>query len=321
MKEQHVTLGSHRLRVREQGSGEPLLLIHGLGAHLGMWGPLEARLTARRVITLDLPGTGESSIPLRPLHVCEVADLVERVLAKLGYDSVDVLGYSFGGAVAQMLAYRHPSRVRKLALISTIVGIGSVPGAAVAFLTTSLPIRYWWPWLYEKTYVSTVGGPHPDPQSFREQMAMRKAAPPSLPGYAWQWLAAMSWTSLGWLERIPHTTLVVSGTDDRLVPHANSMNIAARIPNARLFLADGEGHMLLFDKRCAALPVIATFFDAEPVASSFDWDALPKPQTGEYRQAVRTRFGQGSIAAAGTRTLLGFQHLVRLSSALVQRSR
>jgi len=314
LKQQYLKVGRHRIRVREQGSGEPLLLIHGLGAHLGMWGPLEARLTARRVITLDLPGTGESSIPGRPLHVCEIADLVDRLMDRLGYDTLDVLGYSFGGAVAQMLAYRHPSRVRRLALISTIVGVGSVPGAAVAFLTTSLPIRYWWPWLYKSTYVTTVGGPQPDPQAFREQMAMRKSAPPSLPGYAWQWMAAMSWSSLGWLERIPHTTLVVSGTDDRLVPHANSMNIAARIPNARLFLAEGEGHMLLFDKRCAALPVIASFFDVEPATAETRWSALDKPKRADYRHAVRKRFGRGSVAAAGTQALLGFQRLVRVVS-------
>lgn len=322
MKEQFLKIGGHRICVREQGEGAPLLLIHGLGAHLRMWGPVEARLRSRRLITLDLPGTGESSIPLRPLHVREIATLIDRVLDTLGYEAVDVMGYSFGGAVAQMLAYRYPHRVRRLALVSAIVGIGSVPGAAVALLTTSMPIRYWWPWLYEKSYVWTVGGPEPDPHAFREQIAMRQAAPPSLAGYAWQYLAAVSWSSLGWMERIPHQTLVVSGTDDRLVPHANSLNIAAHIPNARLFLAENEGHMLLFDAKSAALPVLSSFFGIE--ANALDaqrWDNLEKPTREDYRHAVRARFGKGALAALSARTMLGFQRCVRLPGVVTRRSR
>ncbi|MGH8516287.1 MAG: hypothetical protein ACREUE_02390, partial [Panacagrimonas sp.] len=62
--------------------------------------------------------------------------------------------------------------------------------------------------------------------------------------------------------------------------------------------------------------VIASFFDAEPDASRIPWDGLTKPTAGDYREAVRARFGSGLLAAASARGIFGFQRLLRIPSAL-----
>jgi pimeloyl-ACP methyl ester carboxylesterase len=96
-----VEVDGLRLRVGTHGAGEPLLLLTGIGANIEMWGPLAGRLPGRQLIAVDVPGTGGSSTPRRPLRMPGYARIVERVLDGRGCPSVDVLGYSWGGALAQ----------------------------------------------------------------------------------------------------------------------------------------------------------------------------------------------------------------------------
>ena len=80
------------------------MLVSGLGANVEMWTPFRRSLGARHTIAFDAPGTGESSTPVRPLSMRELGAVTLGLLDALGYDEVDVLGYSFGGAIAQEMA-------------------------------------------------------------------------------------------------------------------------------------------------------------------------------------------------------------------------
>ena len=71
------------------------------------------------------------------------------MLDRLGYGEVDVLGYSFGGPVAQRLARRAPERVRRLVLAATTPGWGGVPGSLRTLVRMSTPLRYYWRSYYE----------------------------------------------------------------------------------------------------------------------------------------------------------------------------
>ena len=82
--ERALRIGGLRLQVRESGQGPPLLLLNGIGAHVGMWRPLEATLPDVRVISYDAPGTGRSETPLLPLTIPALAGLAEGVLDALG---------------------------------------------------------------------------------------------------------------------------------------------------------------------------------------------------------------------------------------------
>jgi len=115
-----VTLKGVDYHYEVRGQGEPLLLLHGGLTSSDMFEPLLPILGAgRQVILVDLQGHGRSSLGNRPIRAEAIADDVAAILKRLGRAQVDVVGYSFGGAVALRLAVQHPAMVRRMALIST----------------------------------------------------------------------------------------------------------------------------------------------------------------------------------------------------------
>src|SRR6266478_2484512 len=102
------------------GTGEPLLLLHGGLGQIEMFGPNLAKLAqSRQVIGVDLQGHGRTSLGDREISLVDMGDDMASLLKKLGYNKVDVLGYSMGGGVAFQFAAQHPEMVRRLALVST----------------------------------------------------------------------------------------------------------------------------------------------------------------------------------------------------------
>lgn len=101
------------------GEGEPLLLLHGGLGSSDMFKPVMPELTAnRQVIAVDLHGHGRTELRDRKIDLVDIGDDMATVLKSLGYEQVDVLGYSFGGGVGFRLAVQHPQMVRRLAMVS-----------------------------------------------------------------------------------------------------------------------------------------------------------------------------------------------------------
>ena len=101
------------------GKGEPLLLLHGGLGQIEMFGPNLGRLAQnRQVIGVDLHGHGRTALGNRQLSIVDMGNDMAGVIEKLGYDEVDVLGYSLGGGVGFQFAIQHPQRVRRLVLAS-----------------------------------------------------------------------------------------------------------------------------------------------------------------------------------------------------------
>jgi poly(3-hydroxyalkanoate) depolymerase len=251
------------LRVAERpGDGTPLLLVMGIGAHLDMWGPLERQLDGCHVIAFDAPGTGESDRPRRPPRMSGLARIVVALLDVLGHDVVDVLGVSFGGALAQELALRHPERIRRLVLCATSPGLIAVPPKPLPALLLMTPARYYHPKVFRATMPLVAGGRTArDPEVLERQAAARLSKPPNLLGYAYQLYAATGWTSVHWLHRLTQPTLVIAGDDDRSIPLANARLLARRIPDARLHVVKGGGHLFVIDEPASITGELAAFLD------------------------------------------------------------
>jgi pimeloyl-ACP methyl ester carboxylesterase len=116
----HVEVDGINYYYEVHGEGEPLLLLHGGLGSIDMFRPLLPKLSARRqVIGVDLQGHGRTSLGTRPISLAAIGADMAVILDRLGYRSVDVLGYSMGGGVAFQLAVQHPEKVRRLALVST----------------------------------------------------------------------------------------------------------------------------------------------------------------------------------------------------------
>src|SRR6266851_4014869 len=121
-----ITVRGQRLRVAIRsgnGTRTPLLLVNGIGVNLEVLQPfVDALDPAIEVIRFDVPGVGGSPAGPVPYGFPGTAYLAARMVRQLGYPQVDVLGLSWGGALAQQLALQHRHLVRKLVLVSTSTG-------------------------------------------------------------------------------------------------------------------------------------------------------------------------------------------------------
>ena len=255
------TAASPSVRVARIGDGEPLLLINGLGANLEMWQPLVRVLAAdRELIAFDLPGTGRSARPRWPLRMPQLARLVTELLDDLGYDQLDVLGYSLGGIVAQELAHRAPERIRRLVLCATTPGLPSMPPDPIVTALMLTPARYWNRQLAELIIPIIAGGRTArDPRVLRAGLERRLVQPPTALGYLYQLYALSGWSSHPWIRSVRHPALVLHGDHDPVVPLVNGRYLADALPNGRLEVVKGAGHLFLLDEPRSVAPALTAF--------------------------------------------------------------
>lgn len=258
-----VRAGGINLRVARRGRGRPLLLLTGIGANLDMWRPFERLLRGRALLAVDAPGAGLSDRPRYPMRMRGLADVIVALLDELHLGEVDVLGYSFGGLLAQELAHRAPERVRRLILCATAQGLPVVPPSPVPALMLMTPARYYHPRLFRLMIPHIAGGrTRRDPAQLERQAAARLSRPPELLGYAFQLYAASAWTSVPWLWRMTQPTLIIAGDDDPIIPLANPKLMARMMPAARLRVVKGGGHLFLIDEPESVIADIDAFLDA-----------------------------------------------------------
>jgi poly(3-hydroxyalkanoate) depolymerase len=263
-----IRVGNASLRVAVRGQGPPLLLLSGIGASIEMWQPFESLIRGSTTISLDLPGAGKSPRTGAPVRMRALASIVGGVLDALGYPRVDVLGYSFGGAVAQQLAHDAPGRVRRLVLAATTCGLGGRVAGTNNFLLMLTPARY-----YSRRYFQAIGpglygGRSRDVGVLDEHFRQRSLSPPSWLGYTMQMYSIWGWSSRAWLHTLEQPTLVISGDDDPLVPVENSYLLAAHIPDARLRIVQGAGHLFLIDQPEEPAAIVTRFLRARRAAGS-----------------------------------------------------
>lgn len=251
-----VQVGGHHVRVRVSGEGPPLLLLNGTTRPLESWDGFAAAVPDRRLVSFDVPGVGLSPTPLLPLTIPVLARLALGVLDRADVQGpADVLGFSFGGVVAQQLAVQSPDRVRRLVLVATSCGVGATPGTRDALSTLGRPAGAPWPL--------------PDPV-----------------GTMWHWLAVSSWSSIPFLGAIAAPTLVVTGSRDRVVPPANSRVLARRIPDARLVELPGAGHDVQRDRAVGDLADAVRRFLSTPGRGT-----RPVPVTPHQQAPRREKVG------------------------------
>jgi pimeloyl-ACP methyl ester carboxylesterase len=249
-----------RVRYRVRGNGSPLLMIHGIGAPLELWGSFEAKLGDFQTITVDSPGSGRSSTPQGHFGMRQFAGVMDDLLTHLAIDSTHVLGLSLGGMIAQELARRSPERVEKLVLASTTPGIGGIPPNPRGMAVMATPARYYSRRHFNQVAPLVYGRKiNQDPSLLRLQWDLLKEFRPSPRGYVVQLRAAATWSSRPWLRKLHMPVLAISGSDDRIVPVANSRLIASSVRDGRLEIIPGGGHLCLLRESDRTTQVIRDF--------------------------------------------------------------
>jgi poly(3-hydroxyalkanoate) depolymerase len=263
-----VQINGQPLRVGERRGRDgqpPLLLFNGVGANLELVEPFVAALDeAIPVVIFDIPGVGGSPTPRLPYRFSSVARLGHELMPRLGYDwTVDVLGVSWGGAVAQRFARSFPARCRRLILAATSPGAIMVPGKLSALAKLASPRRYLDADYLRRVGADLYGGTYRKNPERLEELA-HHIKPPGGLGYAYQLLAGAGWTSLPWLHRLRQPTLILHGTDDPIVPLTNAKILAALIPGSRLHVVD-DGHLFLVSRAREVAPIVSKFL-TEPTS-------------------------------------------------------
>jgi pimeloyl-ACP methyl ester carboxylesterase len=247
-------------------SGPPLVLINGFLAGMGVWERLQARLHAAS-IAFDLPGSGRSRPSAVPYPMAVTARMVEGLLGALGHETVDVLGLSMGGGIAQQLAYRWPQRVRRLVLAATHFGVGSVPGSAGAMLALASPITASGSWARRLGPRIYGGRARHDGASFGDFATAAFTPQPSLRSHLWALMSATTWWSLPILPFLAQPTLVLAGDDDPLVPLWNARLLGELIPHAQVRVIRGAGHLFVFEDAEQTAAIINRFLASSKPAS------------------------------------------------------
>jgi poly(3-hydroxyalkanoate) depolymerase len=261
-EECYVNAGGQRIRVNvRHGTGVPLVLCNGIGASLEVLDPLVEQLDST-VVRFDVPGTGGSPTSLLPYGFPYLAWVLGRVLSKLGIGVADVLGLSWGGALAQQFAFQNPRRCRRLVLAATGTGAVMVPAHPRILAKMITPRRF-----SDPDYAASIAGElyGGTVRAHGEDVAklfVRQLHAGSKIGYLHQMLAGAVWTSLFALPAVRQETLIVAGTDDPIVPVANARIMHVLLPHSRLYLHSG-GHIDLVHNAPEVAPVIDHFL-SEP---------------------------------------------------------
>jgi poly(3-hydroxyalkanoate) depolymerase len=253
-------VGGQTLRVgirRGDKARPPLLLFNGIGASIELAAPFIDALQGTEAIVFDVPGVGGSPAPRLPYRPSTLARLSARLLDQLGYRQVDVLGVSWGGALAQQFAFQNAARCRRLILAATSPGALMVPGKLSVLLKMATPRRYKDPEYLGRIAGELYGGAlRNSPELVRQHL--RHVSWSSDYGYYLQLIAGVGWTSLPWLGLVRQPTLVMAATDDPIVPVINGRILAKLIPKARLVTID-DGHLFLVTRPKDSAKIIADF--------------------------------------------------------------
>jgi 3-oxoadipate enol-lactonase len=233
----------------QTGSGEPLLLINGLGGTALSWEPLLPALAARfRVITSDNRGVGRSAAPPGPYTTRQMADDAAVLPRHLGVERAHVVGSSMGGMIAQELVLGYPTLVNRLVLYATFARPRrTIIDPWLTFVTqmeerldpTAVALA-WLPWLYTPAFLAR-------PEQVEAALAWQEPYPAPAHGIAAQAEAAREHDTLDRLPLIASLTLVLVGAEDVVTPVYYARELAERIPGARLQVLERGGHSAIWE--------------------------------------------------------------------------
>ncbi len=228
-----------------QGSGEPLLLIHGIGGLRALWRFMLPELSKHfTVITYDLRGHGESSVPDQEFGLDELVADLERVRERAGFEQAHFAGHSLGGMIGPAYARKYPDRVLSLGLFSTAAGrteedSKKVWGVVKAMEEKGIPQVL--PTLVDRWFTDEFVVAHPEMVENRLQQVLN--TDPDVFMNVFRIYAGTE--MLPWLDEIKVPSLVLTGENDGgCNPRLNQL-IASTLPNSELVILPMYKHSIL----------------------------------------------------------------------------
>jgi pimeloyl-ACP methyl ester carboxylesterase len=270
-EDRFLKLGDQLVHIEQAGKGEPLILLHGFGASTYSWRNVMPALAAGfRVIAIDLNGFGYTQRPRTFESYTREGQtgLVLRVMDALGLESAHLMGHSYGGGLSLFIASRHPQRVRSLVLVDS-----SAPTYANDRRSRAASVK---PLLglYLRSFVlrpNTVRRAlehsfHDDslvtPELVHEYFE-RLRVEGVVDAYHGLTAPARTASEPVELEKIGMPTLVVWGSEDRLISAESGRRAAERMPDAEFALMEGVGHVPMEENPEELLRIVLPFLERQ----------------------------------------------------------
>jgi 3-oxoadipate enol-lactonase len=229
-----------------RGGGDVVVLLHAVGLDLTYWDRQIEALTDRyRVVAVDLPGHGLSSVPRHDGSISRLAEDVAGIIDDTGAGAAHIVGHSFGGMIAQELAISFPDSVRSLTLIATAATFADERRAFMRDhaasvredgMATVVPLLPSW-------VASTTAQRRPD--LIDRLTKSIQAMDPAVYASAWEQIAALD--IVGRLPTLTSPTLVLAGSEDTNTPVADAAILAREIRRAKLVVLPDAAHMVPLD--------------------------------------------------------------------------
>jgi pimeloyl-ACP methyl ester carboxylesterase len=270
------------------GSGNPIVLIHGLTGSTGNWRRnIDALARDASVYAIDLVNMGKSArVAGLDASLAATADRVAAWMEAMGLAQADIAGHSHGGAVAMMLAARHPERVRSLVLFAPANPF-SDSGDALIRLYSSAPGRRLArlaPYVPRWAQLILLGRMYGDPARIVEGSLEGYVEGGRIPGTIDHVLAIVrGWSAdmAALKEALPRIasfpTLLVWGDRDRAVSLASGLRLERELPHSRLIVIPGAGHVVFEELPEVANPLMHDWLSRDPEASYAAQPRLDQP--------------------------------------------
>ena len=252
VEERWAVLDGHRFRYLRAGNGHPLVLIHGLLAYSFSWRFNIPELAKHSTVYApDMIGFGFSDRPVIPCGLRDTANMLRRCLDQMGVQQFDLLGTSYGGAVALMLASLVPDRVSRLVL-SAPANPWSPRGKWLSFLCSRSPLRHAMPAICRTPLARQLQLNHmyADTRRIPPGTLAGYVTPFETPGVLEHVLRLLrTWNNdLGELRQllpaVTHIpTLLIWGKEDQIVPQHSMAPLRACFEDVRVVMLEGAGHL------------------------------------------------------------------------------
>ncbi len=230
-------------------------MLNGIGMNLELLAPIARALPEREIISFDLPGIGQSPDPIIPYTIPCMALTTAALLDRLEIEQADILGISWGGALAQQFAFQHRARTGRLVLAATSAGAAMVPGNASMLAHMADPREYTVERTLRRNLASIYNG------GGSGKVSLNAAKAPSPLGFSYQLAAFATWTSLPFLPLLSLPVMIMADEEDQLVPPSNAHFLHNAIPHSRLEMFHGGGHLFMLSQQDRFIQKLRSFLD------------------------------------------------------------
>jgi 3-oxoadipate enol-lactonase len=255
-----ITVNGIRTYYVEDGSGDPVVLVHGLGGTgTDIWKKQIAELAQEyRVVAYDLRGSGRSEVTPGPYTIEQLADDLAALVDSLGLGPVALVGHSMGGGIALQYAVTHPARVR------AVIGAGAVAElpeqGKQGMQARAETVESQGMAAVAETVATNGLAPsfrEAHPEEFQELVSLLASNRPD--GYAAQCRALVTMAVAGRLPQVTAPVLLVCGELDQASPPAMNEANAALLPDARVVQLADTAHIIPWERPAELLGAIRDF--------------------------------------------------------------